>query len=275
MLINGENRPGTAQIGGLQEVEAIMDILKFYDITHREHVICNPTNEEKLTRLVELLRLPPRAQVVDIACGKGEFLIRLAEAYDVRGTGVDLSPFHLADAAKRLQARAPRAAIALQAMNGADFKPAAPHSLELASCIGASWIFGGHDQTLEALNGMVRPGGWVIAGEPYWRQEPTAEYLAACGCAREDFGSHATNAEAGERRGMVLVHTFVSSRDDWDRYEGLQWYAAAAYARAHPDDPDVPELAERMAKAKAAYLRWGREALGWAIYLFRTRARGE
>ena len=273
MLINGENRPGTAQIGGLQEVEAIMDILKFYDITHREHVICNPTNEEKLTRLVELLRLPPRAQVVDIACGKGEFLIRLAEAYDVRGTGVDLSPFHLADAVKKLQARAPRAGIAFKEMNGADFKPEAPHSLELASCIGASWIFGGHDQTLEALNGMVRPGGWVIAGEPYWRQEPTAEYLAACGCARDDFGSHASNAEAGGRRGMELVHTFVSSRDDWDRYEGLQWYAAAEYARAHPDDPDVPELAARMAKAKAAYLQWGREALGWAIYLFRKSAR--
>ena len=61
-----------------------MDTWKFYDITHREHVICNPTSEEKLTRLVELLRLPPRAQVVDIACGKGEFLMRLAEAVEER-----------------------------------------------------------------------------------------------------------------------------------------------------------------------------------------------
>jgi len=50
-----------------------MDTWKFYDITHREHVVCNPTSEEKLTRLVELLRLPTDAQVVDIACGKGEF----------------------------------------------------------------------------------------------------------------------------------------------------------------------------------------------------------
>ncbi|MHB1476344.1 MAG: SAM-dependent methyltransferase, partial [Coriobacteriia bacterium] len=68
-----------------------MDTWKFFDITHREHVLCNPTNEEKLTRLVELLRLPADAQVVDIACGKGEFLIRLAEAYGVRGTDIDIS----------------------------------------------------------------------------------------------------------------------------------------------------------------------------------------
>ena len=69
-----------------------MDTWKFYDITHREHVACNPTSEEKLARLVGLLRLPPAAGVVDIACGKGEFLIRLVEAYGVRCTGIDISP---------------------------------------------------------------------------------------------------------------------------------------------------------------------------------------
>jgi hypothetical protein len=30
-----------------------MDMWKFYDITHREHVVCNPTSEEKLARLVD------------------------------------------------------------------------------------------------------------------------------------------------------------------------------------------------------------------------------
>ena len=30
-----------------------MDIWKFYDITHRDHVVCNPTNEEKLARPAE------------------------------------------------------------------------------------------------------------------------------------------------------------------------------------------------------------------------------
>jgi len=249
-----------------------MDTWKFYDITHREHVVCNPTSEEKLARLVELLRLPANARVVDVACGKGEFLIRLAEAYGARGTGVDISPFHVADAERRLEARAPSAGITFTQMDGADFKSAEPHSLDLASCIGASWVFGGHADTLDALIGMVKPGGWVIVGEPYWLQEPSEGYLEASGVAREDFGSHFSNAEAGERRGLDLVHTIVSSQDDWDRYEGLQWYATAEYARTHPDDPDVPELTERVEKARAAYLRWGRDTLGWAIYMFRSRS---
>ncbi|MBP7275228.1 MAG: class I SAM-dependent methyltransferase [Kiritimatiellae bacterium] len=246
-----------------------MDIWKFYDITHREHAICNPMSEEKLSRLVELLRLPPGAQVVDIACGKGEFLVRLAEAYHLRGVGIDLSPFFIADAQRRLMERAPNAEITFTKMNGSEYKPAEPHSLDLASCIGASWIFGGHGGTLDALIQMVKEGGWVIAGEPYWIQNPSEDYLKATGVSRQDFGSHRSNAEAGMQRGLDLVYTLVSSRDDWDVYEGLQWYATSEFARAHPDDADLAEVADRAEKARAAYLREGRDALGWAIYMFR------
>ena len=248
-----------------------MDIWKFYDITHREHVVCNPTSEEKLARLVGLLRLPSGARVVDIACGKAEFLIRLVEAYGIRGTGIDLSPHCIPDAEARRKARVPGAHITFLQMDGADFRPDEPRNFSLASCIGASWIFHGHAGTLDALVGMTEPGGWVIAGEPFWRREPSEEYLAASGETRESFGTHFSNVQAGERRGLDLVHTFVSNQDDWDRYEGLQWYAAADYARTHPDDPDLPELLERVAKNKAVYLQWGRDTLGWAIYVFRRR----
>ena len=34
---------------------------------------------------------------------------------------------------------------------------------------------------------------------------------------------------------------------------------------------DVPELVGRVAKERAAYLRWGRDTVGWAIYVFRRR----
>ncbi|MCE5303710.1 MAG: class I SAM-dependent methyltransferase, partial [Planctomycetaceae bacterium] len=205
----------------------------------------------------------------DIACGKGEFLIRLAEAYGVRGVGVDLSPFFIAEAERRLQSRASRAEITLVKMDGAQFQPDKPHSFALASCIGASWVFGGHAQTLDAMVGMAEPDGWVIVGEPYWLQEPPDEYLQTLGLPRDAFGSHVDNVEAGQRRGLDLVHTLVSSQDDWDRYEGLQWYAMADYARTHREDADLPELLDRMAKEKSAYLKWGRDALGWAIYVFR------
>jgi len=100
-----------------------MDTWKFYDITHREHVVCNPTSNDKLARLVDLLRLPSEARVVDIACGKGEFLIRLAEAYGIRGIGIDISPFCIAEAQRQLQMRAQGAEVVFSQMNGSDFRP--------------------------------------------------------------------------------------------------------------------------------------------------------
>ncbi len=109
----------------------------------------------------------------------------------------------------------------------------------------------------------------MIVGEPFWLRDLPDEYLRAIGMAIDAFGSHAENAEAGERRGLELVHTLVSSKDDWDRYEGLQWYATAAYARSYSDDVDLPKLRERVAQQKSAYLTWGRDVMGWAIYVFR------
>jgi SAM-dependent methyltransferase len=251
-----------------------MDMWKYYDITHREHVVCNPTSEEKLARLVELFQLSADASVIDIACGKGEFLIRLVEAYGVRALGIDISPFFIADAKRRMKERVPHAKATFAQMDGADFRTGESDSFALAACIGASWVFGGHAGTLDALVRMVEPGGWVIVGEPYWLQEPPESYLHSSGSTREDFGTHVSNVEAGEQRGLELVHTLVSSKDDWDRYEGLQWHATAKYARAHPEDPDLVDVGERVARSRVAYLRWGRDTVGWAIYVFRHRAGG-
>ncbi|MBD3348990.1 MAG: methyltransferase domain-containing protein [Candidatus Eisenbacteria bacterium] len=250
-----------------------MDTWKFYDVTHRHHIICNPISSGKLSRLVELLRLPRGASVIDIASGKGEFLARLAEAYGVAGVGLDISPYCVRDAEARLRERAPGSGIEFLEMDGASFVPDEPGSYALASCLGASWVFGGHGGTLDALADLVASGGWVVVGEPFWLRAPEDEYLKVSGFGQESFATHAVNAAAGEERGLELVHTLVSSKDDWDRYEGLQWYAASEYARDHPEDPDVSEIVDRVAKDRSLYLRWGRDTVGWAIYIFRQPPR--
>jgi hypothetical protein len=47
-----------------------MDMWKFFDITHREQILCNPMSLEKLEQLITLLPLKPGARVLDIATGK-------------------------------------------------------------------------------------------------------------------------------------------------------------------------------------------------------------
>jgi SAM-dependent methyltransferase len=246
-----------------------MDRWKFFDICHRDHVVCNPLSLAKLDELVTLLDLAPEARVLDIACGKAELLLRLAERYGVRGDGVDLSPFCVREAREKARSRVPDAALTFHEQDGGAFE-APPGSYDLAMCIGASWTFGGHRGTLRALSRFVRAGGLVVAGEPYWRRTPDPAYLEASALDADMFATHAGNVAIGVDEGLVPLYTLVSNEDDWDRYEALQWRAAERYAAANPDDPDAEEIVRRQRAARDAYLRWGRDTLGWAVYLFRS-----
>jgi len=154
-------------------------------------------------------------------------------------------------------------------MDGADYNPEEPESFDLVACIGASWIYGGHRGTLKALSEMAAPRSWVVVGEPYWRREPTTDFLEAIGEERSAYGTHYQNVKIGQELGFNLVYTLVSNQDDWDRYEGLQWYAAEQWASEHPDDPDVEEVLKRVRANKENYLKWGRETFGWSIYVFK------
>ena len=267
MVNNIDNNSNHVQHRRASFVERKMDMWKFYSVTHGYHVVCNPMSTAKLDELIGLLKLNPGSAVLDIACGKGEMLTRLAERYEVSGVGVDISPYCVADTERKLQERVPVAQIEILNMDGADYSP--DQLFDLAMCIGASWVYQGHQGTLSALKAMTKPGGLILVGEPFWLKEPDDAYLAAENHTRDMFGTHYENVLLGEDEGLFPLYTMVSNQDDWDRYETLQWYATERYARDNPDDPDVPEILVRVAHGRRNYLQWGRDTLGWAMYLFR------
>jgi len=247
-----------------------MDKWKYYDICHKRHLLCNPISKEKFERLCRLLRLNRGARVLDIACGKGEFLIRLAELYDISGVGVDVSRYCIRDCLEKSRNRVPNSDIRFIEMDGAKYKPESSQLFDLAMCIGASWVYGGYLGTIQALKKMTKPGGLIIVGEPFWLKEPSEDYLKADEMRREEFGAHHDNVKVGEEEGLDCIYTLASSHDDWDHYETLQWWAVDDYIGANPDDQNIPYLVERKRRAKEIYLRWGRETLGWSIYVFRN-----
>ncbi|MFC1943088.1 SAM-dependent methyltransferase [Chloroflexota bacterium] len=250
--------------------EPKLDIWKFFDVTHKHHVVCNPMSTAKIDQLIELLKLDLEAEVLDIACGKGEMLTRLAEKYAISGVGVDISPFFVEDAKQKLRERVPKARVEVLNMDGADYEP--DRLFDVTMCIGASWVYKGHQGTLRALRSMTKPDGLILVGEPFWIKEPEEAYLTTEGHTRDEFGSHYENVRAGQEEGLLPLYTIVSNQDDWDRYETLQWYSATKYAQENENDPDVPEILARINRSRANYLQWGRDTTGWAIYLFQNSA---
>ena len=134
-----------------------MDRWKYFDITHRDHVVCNPMSLAKIDEMVGLLDLSPGARVLDVACGKAELLVRVAERWGIRGVGVDLSPYVVRQAREKAAARGVSGRLVLVESDGAAWDPG-PEPYDLAMCVGASWVFGGHAGTLRALRQRTRPG---------------------------------------------------------------------------------------------------------------------
>ena len=242
---------------------------KYFGITHTDHTLMNPSSMVKTEELIDRLCLPDGGRVLDVASGKAELLCLVAERYNVAATGLDLSPITIEAARKNVAARGLDGRIELLHMDGGEYEPDRGATLDLASCIGASWIYEGHEGTLKALGEMAQPGGLVLVGEPFWRTEPDPDYLELTGHDADLCGTHSSNVQTGVDLGLSLLYTVVSNEDDWDRYEGLQWQAAERYAATHPGDPDVEQLLQTSHKSRDAYLRWGRDCLGWAMYLFR------
>lgn len=174
-----------------------MDRWKWFSLSRKYHLIDNPTSEAKIDQLVEVLGRVRKARVLDIASGNAELLCRMAARHGSRGVGVEISPYRHANAVDRVRQRGLDGLITLVHGRGQDYQTT-DGSFDVACCVGATWIFGGYDGTLRALNRIVATDGTVVVGEPFWKMDPPAEFEAETADQRVAFGSHRSNTQAGK-----------------------------------------------------------------------------
>jgi len=229
-------------------------------IAHDGIDLMNPLPVSKLDELIDALDLQPGARVVDLGCGKGELLARLARRFAVRGVGIDASAELLAEARRRT----PRWVTFVEA-DLTTFALDAP--VDVASALGAS--VDGYRATLARLAGLVGPGGLVLLGEGYWRREPTEEYLAALEATRDELSDYTGVFAAAAEHGLEGRYAVTASVDDFDRYEWRWSLNGERFAAAHPDEPGVDEFLAWIRNGRRRYVELGgRDTLGFGLFLF-------
>lgn len=238
-------------------------IPRYYVVAERDHEIQNPTSAEKLRLLGERLRLGPGSRVLDVASGRGGPALLLAREFGCSVEGVEIAPeFH--GAAVERVAAAGLADLVTFRLGDASHEAFPAASYDAALCIGASFVWGSLAGTLDALEPVVRPGGHVVVGEPFWRRLPLPDDY-------EDRNDPFTTLEGTvaifESGGLRAVAVIASSEDDFDRYETLHWHAVETWLAESADDPHAPEVRALHERAKRVYLRHGREYLGWALFV--------
>lgn len=244
-----------------------MDRTTFTTIAHRDHRLCVPLASSRADRLLASLDLAPGARVLDVGCGKGELLVRLAERHAARGLGVDLNPGFLADGRGQAAARTPPGAVVLLERDAHALEEPAS-SFDAAICVGSTHALGGYRSTLLALQRLVRRSGRVLVGEGYWKQPPAAAYLEVLGGTADEFEDHDGNAAAGVALGLRPILAEASSLEEWDDYEIRYAESIERHARERGDDPEAIEMLDHVRRWHRAYRTWGRDTLGFGCYVF-------
>jgi SAM-dependent methyltransferase len=148
----------------------------------------NAVSPLRILAVGKFLGPAPDVRVVDFGCGRGELLCLWARGFGVRGVGVDLSAPMLAEA----QSRARRWV-----------------------CMGATMAFEGFTPTIRYLRNVIRVGGSLVIGEPFYNTievpKELVEYEGPFYTQRELF-------EIARREGFEIGYHSRATRDEWDGY---------------------------------------------------------
>jgi SAM-dependent methyltransferase len=232
----------------------------------------SPLSDERASGLVTWLAdgLSDGGNVLDVGCGWGELLLRVAEAAPTcHAIGVDLDESSLAEATRRAQARGLSSRVTFLAGDGEHVGPAAVDAL---IAIGATQVWGppveanqplDYASAFDAIRGRVRDGGRVVYADGIWSRPPTPAATAPLSGRDDEFVPLDNLRALAEDAGFSVDAADEATLDEWDVFESGFTARCDTWLAAHPHDhPDADEVRQRGADQRASYRHGYRGVLG-------------
>ncbi len=239
-----------------------MEFIDLMSISHRHMEILNPSTSEKIIKLGKQLKLKKGNRVIDFGCGCAEPLTLWAEEFGITGIGIDICEDFCERAKKKLDMRGLSDRIDIVCSPAADYV-FEEGVFDAATCIGSTFVFGGYQQTVQAMKRAVHQSGRLGIGETHWLgTQINPEY------AQKQATTH-TEAELARftrDEGFELEYIIRSSQDDWDRYISDSWYGLLRWLEENPNHPDYDQVFKHFRTDQDDYLQFQRQYMGWAMY---------
>ncbi len=246
-----------------------VDIPRIFNITESAHRIHNPFTPEKLATLGAALRLEMGARVLDLGSGSGEMLCTWACDHGIVGTGIDLSQLFTEQAKRRAEELGVAGQVRFIHGDAAGY--VSDEKVDVAACVGASWIAGGVAGTIELLAQSLSPAGIILIGEPFWRQLPTEEVAKGCLAKVSEFVMLPALLASFRDLGYDVVEMVLADQDSWDRYEAAKWLTMRRWLEANPEDELAEEVRAQLTSEPERYATYTREYLGWGVFALMAR----
>ncbi len=241
-----------------------MEWYEFYDLAERDMELINPSSPEKIIEAGKHLGLKKGSRIIDYGCGFAEPLVLWAKHFGISGIGIDFRPYAVERARQKVRDRGLADRIEIVEGKGAEYE-VEKHSFDFAVCLGASFIWNGYRPTIQAMRETIKPGGRLLIGEPYLlTKDVPPEYTEAKGVHTET-----ELMQISIEEGFDIGYMIRANDDDWARYEATNWEGLTAWLEENKNHPDRQAVIEWFRKTQDDYFRFGREYLGWAIYILR------
>ncbi len=228
----------------------------------------SPLHVFKADRIIKQLNLKLGSHVLDVGCGDGEFLVRVAERYEIRGVGVDHNEDLIGQAQAKASQRVKSGNVIFSTQDAANLSDQ-NNLYDLIISIGSEFIFGGYDAALQKLKLSLAPNGLLLLGTVFWKKEPTAEYLQRMG-GENPYFDHRTTVAKAVQQGFLPFYVCRSNDDEWDDFESSASQRKYLEALNQPLTTEVTEKIEKIRNWQDGYLKWGMDTMGFGFYLLRN-----
>lgn len=229
----------------------------------------NPLNEDKLSEIVNLLEFEAGDIIIDIGGGEGRLLLDLVRKSEAKGILIDINEKLIESCKRESESLVERGKLKLIAQDAKTYmQELEPESVDCFICLGASYIFDNYEGLLRTIIPYLKPKGFAVIGEQYWKKQPAKEYLEILEADENECGYHHENIKLPEKLGMAYLYSNIASIDDWDKFEGTYFLEEELKALEYKEQKQK-EFLENLRKFRNAQFEFGRSTMGFGLYLFK------